>query len=700
MVDSYAKAQTPQNPFLRYLDSEIAEAEGDGNRNGGEGQQPPQQPIFDLDKIVTCWGDYLKAQFHPRSLIGIGGRSSTGDSYGTSEAAALNSGHADFSAFSYGSEFINDDIFDAARVQLEESDSIQGFQAFCDIDSGFGSFGLEYLSFIREECPRAPIVVLGAVQPHLRRLPGRIPGGLGLPDSQQAAGAHDFHERERENIRDVNLGLAFASFGSAASDLDCMFLPMSMQPYADVVEEAARSVAASMAAVVGESLAAEAVAHPSGHVAQALSAWFPGLRRLHAHKHYQTSAMLAAAWDSISMPFRRKAGYDGRILPVSRYQGEESEESGPSASRSMHTHVGLAEHSDARMKNGANTNGQQPDSHAWFDPALELSPDSAMVSLSAQLTMREFVGLMQPAPYLRTSSIAMTLPFPHPRASATLLQRVMNGMPALHEHSLDLLQPLSWTSGLPNSWYRSSNSSRGSGGARAGTTGSSAAAGGTSANPTSPASAAEEDPRYKAPFAHALVMRGVGSHAVDGTSAGSGGSAAASSVAGGARGGGYSSTTDAYGRVLDGVMARSKCRVAGHSTFRTPLPVPLTFPALFPPGLYDHAGAFVGSAAGLGHVRPPSSITQAQAMKHALHPSYSAYNPVQTPFSVPILAHLSCGPSYAPALTHIKDAFERRDRSVVHRFEAAARTAGGSSGMDMGEAMSALASMVDDYTIE
>jgi hypothetical protein len=668
LVDRYAKAQAPPNPFLRYLEQEeglgvpssateigapssagVGSNAGAGGGSGDDGGSA--EPSFDVESLVTCWGDYLKAQYHPRSAIAVGGRSAFGDAYGTSESSSLAGGSGSpsfFDAFSYGSQFVNETLQDAARGLLEESDSLQGFQAVVDIDSGFGGLALEYLTYLREECPRAPLLIFGALQPHVRGSHARHTGGVGAPAPDVHAGAFDYASREREAIRDVNIGLAFAAFGAAHSELDATFVPLTAQAYAEAVDAAARAASSSVSAVVGGRGGAEAVSSRSlAPAAAALSSFFPGLHRPNAHKHYQTSAILAAAMDTVTMPFRRNAGFADRVLPVAGYEAERTASSGVRAGDSQPSQHGARESGDARLKHGGGGGGADDEGRLFFDPSVEMTSDTPLVALSSGLTLREFTGLLSPAPYLRTAALGLALPCAHPRASATTMGRVLGTQPPVHANSMSVLQPMSWTTGLPRSWTSE-------GGAHA----SSAA-----------------------PFAHALVLRGVGTHAHSPTQ------------------GRYRSSQDAYGRVLDTYLARTPCRSAGHAVFRTPLPLPLTFPSsLFPAGAYDAAGALVGPVSRRPPFMPPASVDGGRGAGGLLGSAYAEYAGVSTPFSTPVAAHLATTPAYAGNLRAVSDAFERRDRSVLHRFAGADRTSA-SGALDMDDVQAALGGMVDDYDV-
>ena len=124
-ADAFAASTLPRNAFLESLDEEgsgdadwrgegdARAGEGGGGADGGRGDGSLASAAsavgedIDFDTIVTSWGDYSKTTLSPRSLVGVGGRAPTGETYGPSGAAAgLRSGTANFDAFSDGCVFL------------------------------------------------------------------------------------------------------------------------------------------------------------------------------------------------------------------------------------------------------------------------------------------------------------------------------------------------------------------------------------------------------------------------------------------------------------------------------------------------------------------------------------------------------------------------------------------------------------------
>jgi hypothetical protein len=295
------------------------------------------------------------------------------------------------------------------------------------------------------------------------------------------------------------------------------------------------------------------------------------------------------------------------------------------------------------------------DKRLWYDPAIELATERPAVALAEQLSMRELLAALAPSPQLRLSTLSFSVPFPHPREPATSLDRTLGRLAPVHALGLDVLQPLSWVTPLPASRYKRALAM-------------SAAAG---------AAGSPDGGNAPPPFAHVLIARGIGSHSITST-------------------GSYTSSRDAYGRVLDSYLGRSACRTAAHAVMRTPLPIPITFPGVFPSHTYDAVGAYVGAAAG-GARRPPPAVTDdAAATVAAAAAAGHATGGVPLPFSVPAFVYASTGADYAPALRRVHADFAGRDRSMAHRFGFLDRTSG-SAGLDTEGVENALAGLADDY---
>jgi hypothetical protein len=632
LVDSYARSQMPRNKFLEYLDEEDRENNDDNIDNRNDANNYQISDFGDVSESVNCWGDYLKPRLHSSSLVGVGGRSNTGDSLGPA-SAALTGGTAQFDAFTDGAFLMCEALEERSRKFLEASDFLQGIVSCVDLDSGFGSLAVEYLYYLRDQCPHTPMLVFGAVAPPSISM-SSVPYGA-------AAGAFDYSGKDRETLRDINVGLAFASFASSASakDLDATFIPL-INPMFDSSLSSSLSSSSS---------------HSTGRIA------------------FEASAPLALAWDSFTLPFRRSTIYSDSVLPVAEMEIDRSTNNCHSSASSTLAvrHDG---HVDSRQRSrGGEGVGSKDHLKIEMDESIEYSGEAPVASISSTISMGGFLSLLTPAPYLRLATASLCFPFSQPRSTASMLQHSLSLSPPLHSHSPSFSMPISWTSAkIPFSWRNitDKNSIR---------------------RFASPLPSQDDDDNqhyllddeglpqdlFPAPLAHALIMRGVGSHAVSKT--GGGGSS-------GLR---YSSSIDGYGRVLDNFMSRTQCRTAGHAIFRTPIPIPLTLPtSLFPDGVYDVAGALASSTSREGG---------------GSGDGIGSKSGVSVPFSSPALLHVACTPAFAPNLEGVLQRFKRgaRDRhsSVVHRYERgfdSMRHGGASLGLE--ESENSLASLLDDYS--
>ena len=600
---------------------------------------------MNLDSVVQTWGDFCKASLNPRGLVGVGGRSSSGDAVCSAAGAGLRSGLAAFDAFSDGSGLVDEACRDRLSWALEACDSLQGIQAVVDIDSGWGGFGVDTLRALRDECPKAAMLVMGVSPPRPRYAPpptttpstaGTHRGVLGSQPGAEAEageeGASLYTARNRSQLRAINLALAYAAFG--AGDLDSTLVPLSLQ---SAMEAGASS--------------------------------FPGLIKPSLQRPYQTSALLACAWDSITLPFRRSMleGGGDFLCPAMGWRRGSSSSGGSSSS---------AAPVDGRMTSSWGS-GAGSQSSSTSSSSSSASP---LVALPPSLHMQEYLTMLRAGRghTLRISSASLALPFPHPSITPSALSTLLGCMPPPSHCSPALLTPLS------HGYQRAA---------------------------AAPAAA-------PAPFAHALVSRGVGSAL------------------------GAAHTPAAYGCALDEWMARDACREAGHAVLRTPMAVPITLPRLFPRGRYSSTGGMGAGALGrLGCTRDASaSARTAQHTPHAaalahlsqqrlfppprgwasLPPSVQAAlgapggsllevggagAGVGVPFSVPVLAHLATHPGLGRALGGMLADMQGRDSGIGARYGAEASGAGGGAhtgsgegGMTFSEAEDALGGLVDEYS--
>jgi hypothetical protein len=230
-------------------------------------------PAFDHDlptdwrSTVTHWGDFLKAQYCSKSLIPLGGRSSTGEQFGSEKASSL-SMTSSFDAFPDGFGMLNDAIEDSFRGQLEACDGVQGLQIISDVNSGFGGLAVEVLQAIREELPRtaAATFLCGETLSHAK---------------PRKAGATDYSDRDRSSMNTMNWATGLHMWARDASDVSALCIPFCLQ-------SAFRSQLNTMT---------------GGNIA--------------IDNSYQTSALLACTLDMFSSPCRRSPEYRGGLLQLS-----------------------------------------------------------------------------------------------------------------------------------------------------------------------------------------------------------------------------------------------------------------------------------------------------------------------------------------------------------------------------------------------
>ena len=285
-----------------------------------------------------------------------------------------------------------------------------------------------------------------------------------------------------------------------------------------------------------------------------------------------------------------------------------------------------------------------------------------------------------------------------------------------------MLLPVSWPCHIPGSGRGDDHPTTSTAGGR------------SSLSTTHRGESGSEHPR-DSPFAHLLVMRGVGSSALRFSASGHSSAAAAADDRaapatsstkrpqqrrrqqhddddddeqqvegrGGSRNAAASSSSSAafsdlsyvsslsdYGSVLDDFMERSGCRRAGHATFRMPLPLPSSFPPIFSSQRkLDDVGGWL----------PGDALSGDDESIDGDHPQF-------LPHTVPVLVSLQTGPAFGPALWTIREGFRTRDASVLHRFLSSG--VGGGDGCntsvgcyeahEMEEVDSVLASLADEYS--
>ena len=631
---------------------------GGGVQNAGVG--------MDLASVVHSWGDFCKAALNPKGLIGVGGRTSVGDTI-CAEGMGLRSGLARFDAFSDGCGLADEACLDRVRWALEASDSLGGIQAAVDIDSGWGGFSLDVLRFLKDECPKAPMLVLGVSQPRSRVVPQPSPslptGGTHRSSAQwggeEAAQQQPslYASRNRAQLGKINAALAFSSFG--AGELDCNLLPLNLQ-----------------------------AALERGRGA------FPGLLVPAWSSPFQTAALLAAAWDCASAPFRRNARCGGG--------GDAGEFTCPAGGWAEGAGGSKGGTGDFRMVGGGGGSGSGGGggggggggSSSNVSGQRSSAAYSPLAALPTTLDMGDYLTFLRAGRghTLRISSASLSLPFPHPSVSPAHLRSLCAALaPTSHCHP-QVFTPLS------HAFQRLSTAAA--------------------------AAAAPSTPPSAIPFAHALVARGVGSAL-----------------------GPIGAPSAALGCAWDEWLVRDECREAGHAVIRTPLPLPITLPRLLPKWRYcskggvaraalQRLGVTAGDARAAASARVGGYATtpQAAALSHlamqrrfvtpkgwgSLPPTVEAallgapavlslrdaQEGSASPFAVPVLAHVSTAPSLGGCLRELQGALRGRDAGVGARFGAetsgaggGAHTASGEGCVSFADAEDALGGLADEYAV-
>ncbi|KAJ2717178.1 mtDNA inheritance, partitioning of the mitochondrial organelle [Coemansia spiralis] len=101
---------------------------------------------------VQCWADVGRARFADHAL-----RAVTGVEFGNS-LGEMNTFLEGAQVFA-GLDAREDALEGGFRVFAEECDRLQGFQVLCDAFGGFSGFGAEFMGRVRDEYPKAPVLL-------------------------------------------------------------------------------------------------------------------------------------------------------------------------------------------------------------------------------------------------------------------------------------------------------------------------------------------------------------------------------------------------------------------------------------------------------------------------------------------------------------------------------------------------------------
>ncbi|KAG5187260.1 Tubulin/FtsZ, GTPase domain-containing protein [Tribonema minus] len=252
---SYLAASTepaPNSP-LEFHGAAVGALDASG---GGELIAAQQQEIvvgakvrrhpFGLDDDVACWGDYLKSNLRRGTLQELPFRDAGAGAF---ETFASGGSGGDSAVDAAAREL----YADALRRRLEECDAVQGVQCVADARGGWAGLAASMLADARDECRSAPVVCYPVASADDTDGGGGGSGGTRGGGAAAAAAAHGA----------VNRALAL----HALSEVCTLVAPLS---------EAAAAAAAAR----------------SPHVA------------LDARRPYHTSAVLGAALEAATSPFR------------------------------------------------------------------------------------------------------------------------------------------------------------------------------------------------------------------------------------------------------------------------------------------------------------------------------------------------------------------------------------------------------------
>lgn len=143
-----------------------------------------------------------------------------------------------------------------------------------NMHDGFGGFSRDYLTYVREECPKQPILVFGCSDPAVWTQHTTLGLETSSPPSSVGASA-----LAKQAARDVNLALSWAAM--LHEDVSSLFTPLTLQSYAEFVHRRRAD-------------------DPDW-----IDSYFPEPRSLDHSSAYHTSAVLASALNGVTMPWRQ-----------------------------------------------------------------------------------------------------------------------------------------------------------------------------------------------------------------------------------------------------------------------------------------------------------------------------------------------------------------------------------------------------------
>eukprot|EP01027_Heterolobosea_sp_BB2_P010270 GEZU01015096.1.p1 GENE.GEZU01015096.1~~GEZU01015096.1.p1 ORF type:complete len:533 (+),score=177.90 GEZU01015096.1:255-1853(+) len=229
-------------------------------------------------EAVTSWSDYLKPHLHPRSIY---------DFTATTEGYTNNNNNNVFDIYSHGFEIMkreveSEEIMEQLRFFAEECDSLQGFQTFADIDSGFAGFAEDFLTRVRDEYgTKKTYLTVGSSAPPPPPSTSPEPEAdttndiIAATTEQEASFRRAEEARQKRDKQLLNASLSL----HALYQLSSVYIPLSSEQLLH--------------------------AHRHQH-----GGAFPNFAadRVHFHRPYHSAAVFAAAIDTATLPYRLARG--------------------------------------------------------------------------------------------------------------------------------------------------------------------------------------------------------------------------------------------------------------------------------------------------------------------------------------------------------------------------------------------------------
>lgn len=265
---SQAAASTWKGPVERHestiyhKNTYLAELEKVRSSGGGSNQEAsaslPKRKDYGLESVVEYWTDFRQMEYHPRSFF---------------ELTNYVEGLHPFNSFADGRQILRgnseeaEEIRNHARKLLESCDRLTGIQLLADSDTSFSGFCCDYLELLREDF-------------------------LSSKDSILLYAVSEL-DSERRRLQQLSLGGAGGDIGVLQKKLGAETTLNRSLLFTNTME-----LVDLMVPLFWTSDSASACA----------SNWKKSLPRLVPNLIYHSSALLACALDSLSVPWRRKSG--------------------------------------------------------------------------------------------------------------------------------------------------------------------------------------------------------------------------------------------------------------------------------------------------------------------------------------------------------------------------------------------------------